>query len=137
VYHIFRIQLALDLVSASGTARDIVPLVRAIPNVTNVPHGMHVQWFVNQEEPNVALLPDFPESVLIWEVRFNGRSPFADPSYACTLKTTVCDFRAPLVHMADAEAIRVDQRGEFEYDVRLADEGGRTISLEHAVLIVS
>ena len=137
MYHTFRIQLALDIVSASGAARDVVPLVRAIPGVTNVPHGMLVQWYVNQEEPNVALLPDFPESVLVWEVRFNGRSPFADPSYACTLKTTVCDFRAPLVHLADGEPVRVEQRGDFDYEVRLADESGSTISLERAVLIVS
>ena len=137
MYHTFRIQLALDIVSASGSSRDVAPLVRALPQVTHVPHGMHVQWYVNQEEPNVTLLADFPESVLVWEVRFDGRSPFGDPSYTCTLKTTVCDFRAPLVHLADGVPVRVEQRGEFDYEVRLAGEGGATISLERAVLIVS
>jgi hypothetical protein len=137
VYHTFRIQLALDIVSGGASSRDRVPLIRAVPGVATVPHGMQVQWYVHQEEPFVAFLPDFPEGMLVWEVLFNGRSPCREASYRCTLKTTAEDLKTPLVHCADAEPVRVDQPGDFEYDIRLGDEGGRTISLEHGVLIVA
>ena len=136
VYHTFRIQLALDIVSAGGSSSR-VPLIRAVPGVTTVPHGMHVQWYVNQEEPFVAFIPDFPQENLVWEVSFNGRSPFKDASYRCTLKTTAEDVKNPLVHCADGAPVHVEQLGDFEYEIRLADESGRTISRERAVLIVS
>jgi hypothetical protein len=136
VYHTFRIQLALDLIAASGSASgSVAPLIRAIPNVTTVARGMNVQWFVHQEDQFGAFLPD-PESHLIWEVVFDNASPFRDASYRCILRTTAADFRAPLVHAADAEPIRVEHAGRFEYEARVADEGGHTISLERAVLIV-
>lgn len=140
MYDIFRIQLAVDIVAKSGTpssARDVGPQVRAIPHATVVPHGMHVQWYVHQEQPHLPFAPDFPDSNLVWEVVFDGASPFPDASFKCTLNTTADDMKTPLVHCADAAPAHADKQGVFEYDVRLADEGGRTISLERAVLIVS
>lgn len=136
MYHTFRIQLALDLVLRSGAASsDAAPLVRALPGVATVPHGMYVQWFVHQEDQFGAFVPD-PESHLVWEVVFDGASPFADAAYRCTLRTTAADFKAPLVHAAEGEPIRVERAGRFEYNAGVADQGGRTISLERAVLIV-
>ena len=139
MYHTFRIQLALDIVAASAAPQDVEPLIRAVPNVTTVPRAMHVQWFVHQEEQFAGFLPDFPDcEFLVWEVLFKGPSPFRDPAWRCTLKTSALDFRHPLVHSADAEPIRVEHRGRFEYDIGLAGEGDgdRTISLQQAVLIV-
>jgi hypothetical protein len=136
VYHTFRIQLALDLV-ASGERDSLaaVPLMRAIPGVATVPLGMHVQWFVQQEDQFAAFVPD-PESSLVWAVRFDGPSPFRDESWQCALKTTAIDLRTPLVHAAEAEPIRIDARGRFDYEIWVAERGGRTISSERAVLIV-
>jgi hypothetical protein len=140
MYDIFRIQLAVDIVAKSGapsSSRDVVPLIRAIPHATVVPHGMQVQWYVNQEQPHLPSVPDFPDTHLVWEVLFNGSSPFRDASYRCALRTTTDDMKTPLVHCAEAQPAHVEQQGIFTYDVRLSDESGRTISLEHAVLIVS